>query len=153
MLSQWNTRMNWRVFRTSMSHVRGPLAPDVSVLWAVSVFESRRCQHSCEENGEKSKPYARNYSGFCNSIANFPNFWVRHTGMDHIWDDDRYQPGRSALPRLETAPRTQGEPQIHHHLWSLERQACVMSKCTDLSYSQTAGIIFYDKGKTANMNW
>lgn len=28
-------------------------------------------------------------------------------------------------------------------LW--KGKACVMSKCTDLSYSQTAGIIFYDK--------
>lgn len=35
-------------------------------------------------------------------------------------------------------------------LW--KGKACVMSKCTDLSYSQTAGIIFYDKGKTGDMS-
>lgn len=35
-------------------------------------------------------------------------------------------------------------------LW--KGKACVMSKCTDLSYSQTAGIIFYDKGKAGDMS-
>lgn len=136
------------MFRT----VRGPLAPDVSFVGAVSVFEwaVNPVAKKMERNLNLMHVIILGFailslifliSGFATRGWIIYEMTIVTNPGEVPYHDWQQHPEQKANLKFS----------ITFGLW--KGKACVMSKCTDLSYSQTAGIIFYDKGKTANMSW
>lgn len=140
------------MFRTITSHVRGPLAPNVSVVWAVSVFEwgvnpvAKKMDRGLNLMhviilGFAILSLIFLISGFATRGWIIYEMTIATTPGEVPYHDWQQHPEHKANLKIS----------ITFGLW--KGKACVMSKCTDLSYSQTAGIIFYDKGKTGDMSW
>lgn len=140
------------MFRTITSHVGGPLAPNVSVVWAVSVFEwgvnpvAKKMDRGLNLMhviilGFAILSLIFLISGFATRGWIIYEMTIATTPGEVPYHDWQQHPEHKANLKFS----------ITFGLW--KGKACVMSKCTDLSYSQTAGIIFYDKGKTGDMSW